>query len=135
MLSLKDVQQYVYGLGIVATGHAYIGKLDAKQQRSIGIYHCAGSGPPVIALGGIQNSSYGICSISFLVHWNKNPVESEKIAHELYNKLLRFECSKMGDTWVDLLQLRVPEPVDVGTDEDGIYEYVIWLDLIYERED
>ena len=28
----------------------------------------------------------------------------------------------------------VPEPQDVGTDDNGVYEYVIWLDFVYQRK-
>ena len=41
----------------------------------------------------------------------------------------------IGNTFVSGLILQVPEPVDVGTDDDGVYEYVIWLDLIYNKEE
>lgn len=41
---------------------------------------------------------------------------------------------EVGDTRIFLVSLQVPEPQDVGTDESGIYEYVIWLDLYYERK-
>ena len=30
--------------------------------------------------------------------------------------------------------MQVPEPVDVGTDDKGIYERVIWFDIYYERK-
>lgn len=135
MLTLRDVQQYVYGLGIVAAGHVYIGKLDSKKDKSIGVYHRQGSGPPAIALGGIENSSYGVLRASFLVHWNKNPVEAEKAAQGLYEALLRYQSGAMGDAEVNFIRLEVPEPVDVGTDDGGVYEYVIWADLIYKREE
>ena len=39
----------------------------------------------------------------------------------------------MGGTKVHFIRMEVPEPVDVGTDESGVYERVIWFDMIYER--
>ena len=44
MLSLKDVRQWIAGLGIAEDAHVYIGKLDNKQQKSIGVYARKGSG-------------------------------------------------------------------------------------------
>ena len=41
---------------------------------------------------------------------------------------------KKYDTKVDFLSMQVPESVDVGTDDKGIYERVIWFDIYYERK-
>ena len=40
----------------------------------------------------------------------------------------------INDIKVDFLSMQVPEPVDVGTDDKGIYERVIWFDIYYERK-
>ena len=37
-------------------------------------------------------------------------------------------------TPINCIILQVPEPVDVGTDDKGVYEYVIWLDFVYQRK-
>lgn len=40
-----------------------------------------------------------------------------------------------NDHHIDYLYLAVPEPVDIGTDDKGIYESVIWIDLYYQRKE
>ena len=135
MLSLKDVRQWIAGLGIAEDAHVYIGKLDNKQQKSIGVYARKGSGPPGIALGGLECTTYAARSISLLVHWTKSQPESEAAAYKLYEKLLAVTSLDIGDTHIHYLSLQIPEPQDVGTDDGGVYEYVIWLDLIYERKE
>ena len=40
----------------------------------------------------------------------------------------------IGDTNINFLVLQVPNPVNVGSDDNGVYEYVIWLDFIYQRK-
>lgn len=131
MLKLKDVQQYITSLGLAE--QVYIGRLDNKKQKSIGVYPRSGSGPPVMALGGVQNSSYDVKALSFLVHWNKNPDETEQAAEELFRRLAGAGSVQMGETKAFGIRLMVPEPQNVGTDEGGVYEYVIWADFIYER--
>jgi hypothetical protein len=133
MLSLSDVCQYISDLNIVADGHVYYGKLDAKSQKSIGVYNRPSSGPPNIALGGLACTTYDTRRISLLVHWNRDPDESEAAAWDLFEKLRNVTSLTIGDTHISALCLMVPEPQDVGTDDNGVYEYVIWLDLIYER--
>lgn len=131
MLKLKDVRQYIAGLGIAE--QVYIGRLDNKKQKSIGVYPRSGSGPPVMALGGVRNSSYDVKALSFLVHWNKDPDETEQAAEELFRRLAGAGSVQMGEARVFGIRLMVPEPQNVGTDEGGVYEYVIWADFIYER--
>jgi hypothetical protein len=114
--------------------HYYIGKLDRKQNRSIGVYSRATTGEqPVTALGGLQCTGTAVKQISILIHWNNNARETDAAAQELFNMLLAAENIQIGGHQVDYLRLMVPEPVDVGTDENGVYERVIWMDIYYER--
>ena len=135
MLWLKDVADYIAGLGLVETGHVYVGKLDAKKQKSIGIYNRNSSGQPFTAVGGLACTSYGIKPVSLLVHWNRNAVETEQAAGSLFEKLRAASGVVIGKHPVDVLRLMVPEPQSIGTDEEGIYEYVIWMDILYSRKE
>lgn len=134
MLSLKDIRQYIASLEISADEHVYIGKMDNKNPRSIGVYSRSSSGPPGIALGGLDNTTYETRSLSLLVHWTKCKSEAEEAAFSLFEKLRTVTNLIIGDTHINYLRLMVPEPQDVGTDDHGVYEYVIWFDLIYERK-
>lgn len=135
MLTLRDVRQYVSGLGIAEDAHVYIGKLDNKKPKSIGIYNRKADGPAQIALGGLSCTSYGVKRISLLVHWNRDVSESEEAVQRLYQSMLRENSLTVGGTEIRCLLLQVPDPVDVGTDEAGVYEYVIWVDFVYQREE
>ncbi len=135
MLTLKDVRQYVSGLGIAEDAHVYIGKLDNKKPKSIGIYNRKADGPAQVALGGLSCTSYGVKRISLLVHWNKDVSESEETAQKLYQRILQEADLMLGDTEIRFLVLQVPAPIDVGTDDTGVYEYVIWVDFVYQREE
>ena len=134
MLTLNDIRGYIAGLGIADDKNVYIGKLNNKKDRSIGVYHRHGSGPPVMALGGYDHSSYDIRRISLLIHWDKDVRASEQAAYSLYEKLKNVSSLSIGDTPINCIILQVPEPVDVGTDDNGVYEYVIWLDFVYQRK-
>lgn len=134
MLKLTEIRQWIASLGIAEDQHVYIGKLDNKQQKSIGVYGRSGSGSPDIALGGLERTTYDTKRLSLLVHWTTRKAESEVAAYELFEKLRNVSSLDIGDTHITYLRLMVPEPQDVGTDDGGVYEYVIWLDLIYERK-
>lgn len=134
MLTLSNIRSYISGLGVAEDSNVYIGKLDNKKQKSIGIYDRKNDGPAKIALGGLTCTSYGSRPVSLLVHWNKNVSESEEAAYVLYEKLIKESSLTLGDTHVNFIVLQVPNPVNVGTDDNGVYEHVIWLDFVYQRK-
>ena len=121
---------------ISAAEHFYIGKLDAKQDKSLGVYSRAALGqPPDIALGGLPCTKTAVKQVSLLLHWNQNAKETEAAAQALFEALQAVGTIQIGQTQVAFLQLLVPEPVDVGTDDNGVYERVIWVDFYYKRSD
>lgn len=133
MLGIGDVRDLIAGLGITADDHVYCGKLDDKKDKSIGVYHLDRGDNVQMAVGGIQNSSYAVKSISILVHWNKSVRDTEKIAQELYNKLRDMKQVTINKTMILYTEMLVPTPVDVDTDDKGIFEMVIELKFYYER--
>lgn len=133
MLSITEIREYISNLGIAEDDRVYIGKLDNKKPQSIGVYSRSSSGNANIPLGGIQNSTYDIRPISLLVHWNKSKPETEEAAYRLYELLRDAGRVEIGSIQVNYIRMMVPEPQDVGTDDNGIYEYVIWLDFIYQK--
>ena len=134
MLKIADIRGWIASLGIAADNRVYIGKLDNKQQKSIGVYGRGGSGPPYIALGGLEYTTYDTKPVSPLVHWNSDKEESEAAAYDLFEKVRNLSSLDIGDTHIHYIRLMVPEPQDVGTDDGGVFEYVIWLDFIYRRK-
>lgn len=134
MLALKDIKQYISGLGIADEEHVYIGRLDNKKEKCIGVYGRPTSGPANMAIGGLECTTYDTKSVSLLIHWNKIKDESERTAYDLFKKLRSVTSLSIGDTHINYLRLMVPEPQDVGSDDGGVYEYVIWLDFIYQRK-
>lgn len=133
MLGIGDVRDYIAGLGIVDNTNVYYGKLDDKKNKSIGVYNNNKQRPVQMAVGGLNNSSYRIKSVSILVHWNTSVRDTEKTSEQLYNMLRDMNHITINDTKVFFTKMLVDEPVDVGTDDKGIFESVIELDIYYER--
>ena len=133
MLGIGDVRDYIAGLGIADNNNVYCGKLGNKKDKSIGVYNLNRQRPPQTAVGGLNNSSYRIKSISILVHWNTSVRDTEKAAEQLYNMLRDTNNKIINDTKLLFTKMQVDGPVDVGTDDKGIFESVIELDIYYER--
>nr|DAS32819.1 MAG TPA: hypothetical protein [Caudoviricetes sp.] len=132
MITLAEVRDWIKTFN--AANNYYIGKIDNKQENSIGIYQRKTIDGPRVAIGGRLLASYDVKSISILIHWNKNANETEKRAQYLYNRLFEAESVVIGGTPIKMIALLHNEPVDVGTDDNNVYERVIELDLYYERE-
>ncbi|MDF2804943.1 MAG: hypothetical protein K0S61_4848 [Anaerocolumna sp.] len=109
----------------------YAGKIDGSVEQCIGIYSIEG-GKPNIAIGGLSNTTYAKKSISILVHWGKNTTPAEQKAQEVYNVLFG-QSDVIGGKRVIMFDMRTSEPIGVGTDDNGIFEFVIEVNIIYER--
>lgn len=129
MITLADVRNWLKSFDIAE--HYYIGKLDNKQTKSLGVYTLKTNTPPVTAIGDV--STYDIMGVSLLLHYSNNANETETTARKLYEQLRTAKNVTIGNTTVYMLQLMQCEPVDVGTDDSGVYERVIELQIYYER--
>ncbi|WP_238906631.1 minor capsid protein [Clostridium sp. YIM B02506] len=109
----------------------YSGKIDASKEQCIGLYSVQGP-KPNIALGGLANTSYSTKVISILVHWGNNSNIAEQKAQEVFDALFGQDAV-IGGKRVINFAMRTSEPISVGTDSNGIYEYVIETVIYYER--
>lgn len=134
MLGLAYIRDWFKTLNNKAENY-YIGKLDNKKDKSIGVYQGKNNAPPRICLGGRQNSSYEVKQISILIHWNLNARETEEFSYKLYEELLNQNNVVINTHRIRLIKLTTNEPIDVGTDEKGIYERVIDIEFYYERNE
>lgn len=134
MLGLADIKDCLKKLNMIAD-YFYIGKLDNKKEKSIGIYQLKRSNSPNIAIGGLPNTKIMEKSVSILIHWNKNAKETEQKAYEIFYKLLYLKDFEINNVKINYIKLLVPEPIDVGTDSSNVYERVIEATFYYEKEE
>lgn len=109
----------------------YVGKIDGSVDECIGVYSLEGI-KPNIAIGGLGNTSYTTKSVSILVHWGKYITPAEQKAQEVYDVLFG-QNDVIGGKRVIEFDMRTSEPVGVGTDSNGTYEFVIEVNIIYKR--
>lgn len=127
---LSDVREFLKTK--VNSPQWYLNKCGDKEQ-SITIYNTKGPAPN-IALGGLANTSYSSKAISILVHWGKNSDKAEKKAQEVYDVFFGQD-GVIGNKRVIQFKMSTSEPISVGTDDNGILEYVVDLVIYYERND
>ena len=132
MLGLSHIKDWFKTLNNKADNY-YIGKLDNKKDKSIGIYQLKENRPPRMAIGGLKNVNYEVKGISVLVHWTNNAKTTEAFAYNLYNEILNLDNVIINGHHINYIELLNNEPIDVGTDDKNIYERVIEIRFYYER--
>jgi hypothetical protein len=130
-MTLADVRDYIASLDL--TKEVYMGKLPVKPERSIGVYNSKHQYPYHGTLGGPNQQGYGIKHITLLVHWNKSPRDTEKAATALFDAINIARDVKINETTIKFIQ-SIYDLQDIGTDDAGVYEYVIEVAVIYEKE-
>ena len=122
MILLRDIRDYIASLCIAEDEHCFCGRMPDKKDKSIGIYNLKTGRQPTTAAGGNKNRSYKTKAISLLVHWNKNPTETEKAAIQLYDVLHNTRGANVNGHNIIFIQMLQEEPVSVDTDEKGVFE-------------
>lgn len=131
MMTLKDVKDWLKTQ--VSADVWKIGTYDASKDKTICVRNLT-SNRGKLAIGGITNTSTAVKGVSIVVHWSKNPDETERVAQAVH-ALFYGQKPMIGNRLVVKCDMRSDEPVFVGTDGEGIYEYVIETWLTYERKE
>ena len=118
MMTLKDVKDW---LSEQVTADVWkIGVYDASKGKMICVRNLT-SNRGMLAVGGLQNTTTAVKGISIVVHWNKNPDETERVAQSIH-ALFYGQQPKIGDYRVIKCDMRSDE-------------YVIETWLTYERKE
>lgn len=130
-MMLSDVRDYIASLGLADS--VYMGKMDSKSEKSIGVYNSKHRRAYKTAIGGPALQSYGTKYVTLLVHWNKSPRETEKAAVALFEAVRSVREVSINEQKIKFIQ-PLYDPQDIGTDDAGVYETVIEVAVIYERK-
>lgn len=133
MMTLKDVKDWLQKQ--TAANVWKIGAYDSSKQKTICIRNQT-SNRGKLAVGGLDNTSTAVKGISIVVHWSKNPDETERIAQSI-QALFYGQSPLINGYQTVLCEMRSDEPIAVGTDDQGIYEYVIecWITYMRDRKE
>ena len=99
----------------------------------MGVYNSKHRRDYTTAIGGPALRSYDAKYVTFLVHWNKSPRDTEKAANDLFNAVIQTRDVAVNGQVIKFIQPLVSNPVDVGTDDAGICEMVIEAAVIYQK--
>ena len=107
----------------------YTGKMDENQEKAIAIYANRRKLDGLSKFKDLQ--SYGILPITLLLRWTKNYNTAETKANDIYELL---DCSSFFiDDYKCNINCLYDGPIDLGSDENGIYKFSIELNLLYRK--
>lgn len=107
----------------------YIGKMDENQEKAIAIYSNRRNLAKISNFKNLQ--SYGILPITLLLRWTKNYNTAETKANDIYELL---NCSSFFiDDYKCNINCLYDGPIDLGSDENGVYKFSIELNLLYRK--
>ena len=131
MMTLKGIKDWLKSE--IQADHWKIGSYDNSKDKTICVRNLT-SNRGKLAIGGLKNTSTRVKGISIVIHWNKNPDETERISNEVY-ALFYGQQPKIEDYRCILCDMRSDEAISLGTDVNGTYEYVIELWITYTKEE
>lgn len=133
ILTLVDIAECIANLNIADREHIYCGRMADKKAYSIGVYNLSSRHQRQNTVGGSENSSYRVKPVSMLVHWNKSTSDTEEASMRIYEAVSNVRNVEVNNKRILFAEMLTDIPVDVGTDDNGIYEMVIEADFYYER--
>lgn len=124
---IKDFFKSTFGW----TDGISIGKIDKNLDRAICFYNSKQPTAKINTIGGSKNRSYGFKRIRILLRWTSNAAEAEEKAKEIYDFF--DEKTFIHDKKRVFVISRYECPIELGTDERGIYEYFFDFDFYSEK--
>ena len=134
---IAEFKDYLKTLNVA--DYYYIGKIENSKEKVLGIY-ADDPTPRVEAVG--KESSYGTFGVRLLLHWNKNARETEAQALYLFDQIRYITNTDISHTdangttttvHIQFIDWEYDAPIFLGTDANGVYEYVISGEIYYKK--
>lgn len=132
MITLADIRDWLKSFGLF--DNCYIGRIDSKKKNSLGVYNLQDAGRREV-IGGLK--VYEKKGVSLLIHGDTNKANTERKAWDLYNAIESVSKNEniliAKEKKVFFIELLNNEPIDVNQDSDSVYEYVIEMNIYFEK--
>ena len=132
MIALADIRDWLKSFGLF--DNYYIGRIDSKKKNSLGVYNLQDTGRREV-IGGLK--VYEKKGVSLLIHGDTNKANTERKAWDLYNAIESVSKNEniliAKEKKVFFIELLNNEPIDVNQDADSVYEYVIEMNIYFEK--
>ena len=129
-ISLKQIKDY-FKSEFNWSDSISIGKIDNNQEKAICFYNSRKQLAYSPVIGGKSNKSTYIKPITVLLRYTKNQDSAENKIESIY-EFFEERTFFIGEKRIFVI-MNTDGPINLGTDDKGIYEYSIEMDLYIER--
>lgn len=130
MVSLKQIKDY-FKTEYEWSDSISIGKIDNNQEKAVCFYNSKRNLAYSPVIGGRNNKSTYIKPITILLRYTKNQDSAENEIESIY-EFFEGRTFFINQKRI-FVMMNTDEPINLGTDDKGVYEYSIELDLYIER--
>ena len=132
-MTAEQLKNWIKTMDTDFEGRIQLGGVDGNAPKFLGVYPAAINGRQHIAIGGPVCTSYGTMDARLLLRWGKSQPAAEAKANELWQLFFGLSNVDMDGASVSCVDPGAG-PVPIGKGADGIFEYVINLNIIYMKE-
>jgi hypothetical protein len=108
-----------------------MGRMDKTKSKAICVYPNRGSEQANFIVGGEPATGYYVRTFQLLIRWGTDLDVAETKALELYSLLSNTVSNVLGHKILIIPQQK--EPVFLGSDDKGVYEYTLLVTVYYEK--
>ena len=130
-MTLKKVKDY-FKTAFGWSDSISISKIDNNSEKAVCFYNSRIAPAKISSVGGKKNKTYELKSITILLRWGKNADTAEVKAKEIYD-FFDERTFDIDGKRVFVIS-RYESPIDLGTDDKGIYEYSFEFDFYSQKE-
>lgn len=114
-------------------GGYYVGRLQNTGVEKQISFRSGVAPEPVIAIGGTGQNTYETIAVNTIIHWMKDANQTDIKAREIRDSL--FSCNDVVTTINShrVIHLNIRNFIDIGIDSNGIQEYALDFEIIYQR--
>lgn len=109
-----------------------IGKIDDNAERAICFYNSRVNRAAAHTFGGAALQSYQHKAVTILLRWGRAKQSAEDKAQEIFDFFNETQFQLDGKHAFALSVYAAP--IDLGTDDNGVYEYSVELDIYAKKE-
>ena len=126
MITSKELKDYLKTK--INADYWYSGKLqDETKEKVIVAYPYKGVTPTIETIDETSRNNQGF---TVLIHWNNHSEESELIAEEVYHQVKKI--NKINNKIIKQIFNTSNHAIPLGTDERGVFEFVINFFILEE---
>ena len=128
-MRVSDIRDYIESLGLADLVYSSKMPVDGTP-RMIGVYNSKHPYPYKPGIG--QDLSYKVLHATILIHWTRDPDATEAQTEIVFDALRNTRNAEVNG-WKLKFVIPEYEPIDVGTDPNGIFERVIEVAFYYDK--